>query len=231
VVLAPGWGKTAATLDGRAAELADKGVVAMTIDYRGWGRSGGFLYEVTPIRTDDRLRFSHHTAALRIQRKRLIPDHQIMDIRNAVSWLQGEPGVDRDRVGVWGVDLASGHVVMVAASDPRIKAAVADAPLIPGRYAARLAWAPPAPMALQLIGLARGTLELSAEGSGAVETRAALAQYHPFHYLSHVPKTTAFAFVAGADSATVQAATKELTGPTEVVKDTAAAAVWLSKVL
>ena len=231
VVLAPGWGKTAASLEQRALELAAKGVAALAIDYRGWGRSGGFLYEVSPIRTDDRLRFSQHTAALRIQRKRLIPEHQIMDIRNAVSWLQGEPGVDRARVGVWGVDLAAAHAVMVAAVDPRIKAIVGEAPVIPGREVAPLAWAPSAAMARDQIAQARGTLEGSPEAHNVVETRAALAQYRPFHFLSHVPAATAVLFLTGGDAVTPRAAVTQLSGPSEVVGEASAAVAWLREKL
>src|SRR5436190_962142 len=72
VVLAPGWGDTAASIDKYGARFAGRGLVAMTIDYRGWGRSGGFLYLADPVRWDDRLRFSQHTARVRIRRKRLI---------------------------------------------------------------------------------------------------------------------------------------------------------------
>src|SRR5258708_32353468 len=41
VVLAPGWGETAASLEKYATTFAAHGLVAMTIDYRGWGKSGG----------------------------------------------------------------------------------------------------------------------------------------------------------------------------------------------
>ena len=44
VVLAPAPGATAASVDKYAAQLAARGLVAMAIDYRGWGKSGGFLY-------------------------------------------------------------------------------------------------------------------------------------------------------------------------------------------
>lgn len=227
VVLAPGWSKTAATLDETANALASSGIVALAIDYRGWGRSGGFLYEVDPIRTDDRLRFSQHTAALRIQRKRLIPDHQVMDIRNAVSWLQGEPGVDRARIGVWGRDVSAGHAVMVAAVDPRIKVIVGEAAIVPGRDVVPQAWAPSAAMLRDDVARARGTFVGSPEAQNAAETRAALAQYRPFHFLSHVPATTAVLWVTGSDASTAHAASKELTGPTDLVKDVATALGWL----
>ena len=102
-------GDTAASIDKYAAQLAARGIVAMAIDYRGWGKSGGFLYLAEPLRWDDRLRFSQHTAKMRIRRGRSIPDAQILDIRNAISYLQGEPGVDRARIGFWGAGLAGGH--------------------------------------------------------------------------------------------------------------------------
>src|SRR4029079_3047136 len=68
VVLAPAPGDTAASIDKYAAQLAGRGMVAMAIDYRGWGKSGGFLYLSEPVRWDDRLRFSQHTAKVRIRR-------------------------------------------------------------------------------------------------------------------------------------------------------------------
>jgi dienelactone hydrolase len=111
VVLAPGWGETATSIEKYAALFAAQGLVAMTIDYRGWGKSGGYIYLLDNLRYDDRLRFSQHTAKVRIRRKRLLPSDQILDIRNAISYLQGEPGVDRTRIGVWGTDMAGGHAI------------------------------------------------------------------------------------------------------------------------
>ena len=65
-------------------------------------------------------------------------DAQILDIRNAISHLQGEPGVDRARIGLWGVDLAGGHAIVTAGVDFRVKAAVAQTPIIDGqRHAAK----------------------------------------------------------------------------------------------
>ena len=119
VVLAPGWGETAPSIEKYAISFASRGLVAMVIDYRGWGKSGGFLETADAVKTDDRLRFSQMTARVRIRRKRLIPQQQILDIRNALYYLQGEPGVDRARVGVWGTGVAGGHVIVIAASRVR----------------------------------------------------------------------------------------------------------------
>src|SRR5262249_561185 len=139
VVLAPRSAETPPSVEKFAAYFAARGLVAMVIDYRGWGKSGGFPQTVDQVKTDDRLRFSQMTAKVRILRKRLIPQQQILDIRNALYYLQGEPGVDRARVGVWGAGMAGGHVIVIAATDARIKAAVAQTPVIEGKDTPRKA--------------------------------------------------------------------------------------------
>jgi dienelactone hydrolase len=220
-VLAPGWGQTAATIESYAARFAARGLVAMAIDYRGWGRSGGFLYPVDPneVRWDDRLRFSQHTARMRIVRKRLIPEHQILDIRNAIAYLQGEPGVDRARIGVWGTDMAGGHVMVVAATDSRIKAAVAQVPVIEGSDVPKRAFAPTGELHQAEIRRAR-----TGEGAATdMETRLVLAEYHPFWHVDQIPDTLPVLFVIAEKDTEVNndthavAASKLLKGPTSVV--------------
>jgi acetyl esterase/lipase len=68
-----------------------------------------------------------------IKRTRLVPLKQVEDYRNAISYLQGEPGADRDRIGIWGSSYAGGHVLSVAAQDARVKAVVSQVPGINGR--------------------------------------------------------------------------------------------------
>jgi uncharacterized protein len=227
VVLAPGSGETAATIENYAARFAARGLVAMAIDYRGWGRSGGFLQTVDEVKTDDRLRFSQMTARVRIRRKRLIPQQQILDIRNALYYLQGEPGVDRARVGVWGVDLAGGHAVVIAATDARVKAIVAQAPLIEGKDTPRQAAAPTGELLQADQRRARtgqaATLATARAGADP-ETRLALSEYHPFWYVGQIPEKTAVRFVIAEKDLKVNnetnavAAAKLLKGPTDVVR-------------
>jgi hypothetical protein len=198
----------------------------MAIDYRGWGKSGGFLYLPEHVRWDDRLRFSQHTANLRIRRKRLIPEAQLLDIRNAISYLQGEPGVDRSRIGVWGTDLAGGHVITIAATDFRVKAAVAQTPVIEGRDVPRTATTPSAGQRAAMVRLARnGRAPVTAAAAAAMndqEAKLALADYHPFWFVDAVPPTTAVLFVLAEKDARVNndahavAASKLLKGPNGV---------------
>jgi dienelactone hydrolase len=226
VVLAPAPGETAASIEKYAAQLAARGLVAMAIDYRGWGKSGGFLYLAEPVRWDDRLRFSQHTARMRVRRGRSQPDAQIQDIRNAISYLQGEPGVDRARIGVWGADLAGGHAIVVAGVDFRVKAAVAQTPIIDGQDTSRKAMTPTPVQRAAMVRLARtgqapATLA-SAAAMNDEEARLARAEYRPFWYVDQVPQTTAVLFVVAEKDTKVNnathavAASKLLKGPNGV---------------
>ncbi|HKQ76287.1 MAG TPA: acetylxylan esterase [Blastocatellia bacterium] len=225
VALAPDWGETAASIEKYGAHFASRGLVAMVIDYRGWGRSGGFLQTVDEVKTDDRLRFSQMTAKARIRRKRLIPREQILDIRNALYYLQGEPGVDRARVGVWGAGMAGGHVIVIAATDARIKAAVAQTPVIEGKDTPRKASAPTGDLLLAEQKRARaGQTPSSTRAVADVETRLALAEYHPFWSVEQIPQKTAVLFVIAEKDARVNnatnaiAASKLLKGPTDIAR-------------
>lgn len=224
VALAPGWGKTAASIEQYAAHFASRGLVAMVIDYRGWGRSGGFLQTVDEVKTDDRLRFSQMTTRLRIRRKRLIPREQILDIRNALFYLQGEPGVDRARVGVWGDGMAGGHVIVIGATDARVKAVVAHTPIIEGKDAPRKAYMPTGELLLAEQKRARAGYLPVSRALTDVETRLALAEYHPFWYVEQIPQKTAALFVIAEKDARVNnennaiAASKLLKGTTDLAR-------------
>jgi uncharacterized protein len=221
VALAPDRGETAASIEKYAAHFASRGLVAMVIDYRGWGKSGGFPQTVGEVKTDDRLRFSQMTARVRIRRKRLIPREQILDIRNALYYLQGEPGVDRERVGVWGAGMAGGHVIVIAATDARVKAVVAQTPVIEGRDAPRKAYAPTGDLLLAEQRRARAGYLPGARASIDVETRLALAEYHPFWYVEQIPQKTAALFVVaekGVRTNNAIDASKLLKGPTDVAR-------------
>jgi len=226
VVLAPGWENTETSIESYATRFAARGLVAMAIDYRGWGKSGGYVYLAEQVRFDDRLRFSQHTAKVRIRRKRLIPTDQVLDIRNAISYLQGELGIDRNRIGVWGTDIAGGHVAMVAATDPRIRAAVAQTPIIGGKDKSKRPTLPSSERLKEQIALARygqapGTQSAAALMTGQ-ETRSVFAEYHPFWYVEQIPQNVAVLFVVAERDSAVDnetnalAVAKQLQGPVKI---------------
>jgi uncharacterized protein len=201
VIVAPNSGDTAANVEAQAVALAQRGIVAMAIDYRGTGKSGAFIYLADPVRWDDRLRFSQHTAKVRLRRGRLMPEAQVIDIRNAISYIQGEPGVDAARIGVLGDGLAGAHVVAVAANDARVKAGVAIDAVAAGKGVERKSFAPTAGAQASMVKLARTgsapATEAAANAMNLEEQKIALAEYQPFRYVDQIPKDTAMLYHDG----------------------------------
>jgi hypothetical protein len=83
-----------------ARRLARSGYVALTFDYRFLGESGGE------------------------PRRQIIPMLQIEDIRNAVTFMQHQPEVYPDRIGLLGVSLGGANVSYAAGVEERVKATV-----------------------------------------------------------------------------------------------------------
>lgn len=161
----------------------------------GGARVAGSSTLRTVPRWDDRLRFSQHASTVRIRRKRLLPETQLIDIRNAITFLQGEPGVDPARIGVWGTGVSGAHVVALAATDARVKAGVAVTPGTVGQGSDRLSFSPTVPQRTDLVRLARSgqvpATQVLARAMNADETRLALAEYRPLALLDQIPKTSA----------------------------------------
>jgi len=146
------------------------------------------------VRWDDRLRFSQHTAKVRLRRRRMIPEAQVVDIRNAITYLQGEPGVDASRIGVVGSGLSGAHVVAVAANDARMKAGVTMQAWQDGKGVTRTSFAPSAVQQVALVKLARSgsvpATDAAAATMNAEESKLAFAEYQPFRNLDQIPKDT-----------------------------------------
>ena len=83
-----------------ARRLATLGYVVLTFDYRFLGESGGE------------------------PRRQIIPMRQIEDIRNAVTFLQHQPEVIADRIGLFGVSLGGANVSYAAGVEDRVKTTV-----------------------------------------------------------------------------------------------------------
>lgn len=116
LVMAHGVGGTVDSGLHRFAEvLCGVGVDVLAFDYRGFGRSGGRPRQSVSMRD------------------------QIDDYHAAVAAARRLPGVDASRVGLWGVSLAGGHVLSVAAQRPDIAGVIALTPLVDGWAAVVLA--------------------------------------------------------------------------------------------
>jgi uncharacterized protein len=63
-------------------------------------------------------------------RQEVNPDFQLRAYRDAISYAQGLEGIDGDRVGVWGTSFSGGHAIVIAATDTRVRCAVAQIPYV-----------------------------------------------------------------------------------------------------
>jgi dienelactone hydrolase len=236
IVLGQGWAGTHFSIEKYAARFAERGLVAMAIDYRGWGSSDGFISQaqgtvskgdVEPTRDDKRI--TNIKADIVLKRTRLIPMKQVEDYRNAISYLQGEAGVDPERIGVWGSSFAGGNVIVTAALDSRVKAVVGQVPAISGKDSA----VGPVPLRGRLL---EDAIKRARTGQGGefetgfsarrmvdVETNQMIAEYRPFQYLKAVGDRPVLLIPAEKDElinnrANAYAAMEVLTGPKKLIE-------------
>jgi len=72
--------------------------------------------------------YRHFGASSGQPRQLLDIGRQHDDYRAVVNWARHAEGIDPDRIVLWGSSFSGGHVLAVAASDPRIAAVIAQAP-------------------------------------------------------------------------------------------------------
>jgi len=106
LVIGHGTAQTKKSLVSQGEFFSRAGYLVLAIDYRSFGESEGE------------------------PRGQLFPLVQVEDFRNGVSYLQRTPGVDRERIGIWGTSNSGGTVIYAAAVDRRIKAVVAQVPVV-----------------------------------------------------------------------------------------------------
>jgi dienelactone hydrolase len=106
VVIGHGFSGTKGLARVYAERFADAGFAVLVFDYRHFGASGG-----QPRQLVDVVR-------------------QREDYGAAVRFARACASIDPERIALWGTSLSGGHVIAVAAADPRIAAVVAQVPLI-----------------------------------------------------------------------------------------------------
>ncbi len=125
LILCHGWGGLKEHLNiAYAPQFAAAGYVVLTFDYRGWGESDSRLVIKEKMPKPDGN--SEITVTARAIRQLVDPVDQTRDIVCCIDYLTGEPGVDANRIGLWGSSYGGGHIVYVAANDDRVKCLVAQ---------------------------------------------------------------------------------------------------------
>jgi dienelactone hydrolase len=132
IVMSHGWGGTAALLRPDAIAFARAGYLVVAFDYRGWGKSDARLVLAgkKPQRKDGKL-----IAEVKEVRGVVDPIDQTTDILNALHWVVGDKQCDVKWIGLWGTSFSGGHVVYVAARDPRVRAFVSQVGSMDSRWA------------------------------------------------------------------------------------------------
>ena len=95
-------------LDAFAEVFAAAGLNALVFDNRNFGASDGE------------------------PRQEIDPWQQVRDYRHAITHAGTLDDVDSTRIGVWGSSYSGGHVLVLGAIDRRVKAVVAQVPLVSG---------------------------------------------------------------------------------------------------
>ena len=110
VVMAPGFASTRDTggLVAYAEGFAAAGLNVLLFDYRGFAASGG-----SP-------------------RQLVSASRQRQDYHAAIAAARRLPGVDPERIVLWGISNSGGHVIRVAAEDGRVAALVSVTPAVDG---------------------------------------------------------------------------------------------------
>jgi uncharacterized protein len=109
VVMAGGWCYVKEVVMPKYAEfIVNEGYAVLLFDYRSFGESSGE------------------------PRQHIVPLEQQEDYRSAITYVETLPDIDNDRIGIWGISYSGGHVMVVAATDPRVKAVVSIVPVVDG---------------------------------------------------------------------------------------------------
>ncbi|WP_412063219.1 alpha/beta hydrolase [Rubrivirga sp. IMCC45206] len=95
-------------LDAFAERFRAAGYACLVFDYRHFGASDGEPRQLLSI------------------------SRQLEDWAAAVAFARSQPQVDPDRVVLWGSSLSGGHVLEVAADDPRVAAVISQVPHVSG---------------------------------------------------------------------------------------------------
>lgn len=109
VVMAHGFsGVKELFLDKYAEVFCKAGLAAVVYDHRNFGASDGK------------------------PRQHINPWEQVAGFRDAITYAETLPETDRERIGIWGSSYAGAHVIVVGATDKRVKCVVSQVPLMSG---------------------------------------------------------------------------------------------------
>jgi len=149
VVMGGGWCYVKELAQPRyAGVFAAAGIAALVFDYRYMGASSGE------------------------PRQHIDPWKQIEDYRNAITYAESREEIDGERIGAWGISYSGGHVLILGAVDPWVKAICGVVPTVDG---------------YQNMRLAHGTLGFRRLQAAVLDARRKLVATGEHTYIQHQP--------------------------------------------
>jgi pimeloyl-ACP methyl ester carboxylesterase len=97
-----------------AERFCREGFTTIAFDYRQWGDSTGEPRDETSV------------------------PRQREDYRTVIDWAVADPGIDETQIFVWGTSFSGLHAVELAATDGRLRGAIAQNPLVDGLAAMKM---------------------------------------------------------------------------------------------
>lgn len=195
VVVGHGINAISIGIEKYAARFAERGLVAMAIDYRSYGFSSSDVSLLEADTTTDERTIWERDARVQLKRTNLNNFCETADFRAAVSFLQGEPGIDAERIGIWGSSNGGSVVIMVASQDVRVKAVVSQVAGVGNRPAAGPVAIPP-PMLEDSIRRARTGQGAEVDGGFSFRTKIDMwsnqvnREFRPGSVIERIPEST-----------------------------------------
>ncbi|MEP4148627.1 MAG: alpha/beta fold hydrolase [Halioglobus sp.] len=158
ILMVPGWGGNKENVGKNyARQFAEAGFIVLAFDFKGWGKSDGPLLAAAKLEpTEEAVQITVEASHVR---KVVNPFSMSADVRAALHYLGGEPGVMPNNLGVWGTSMGGALALVSATTDDRIKAFVTQ--MAPVNYSYNLR-------------------QLPAELMRSAETRAARGDIPPY---------------------------------------------------
>lgn len=155
ILLVPGWGGSKENLKRNfAPQFAREGFIVLAFDFKSWGESDG------PLLASGKLPSAEESVEAQVMarhiREVVNPFSMSADVRAALHYLGGEPGVMADNLGIWGTSMGGALALVSATEDDRIKAYVCQ--MGPVNYAYNLKQFPDAMMRQVETRAARGEI-------------------------------------------------------------------------
>lgn len=118
IVLCHGFGGSKLTGERYAAKFAEAGMIALTFTQSTWF---GSAPQIRMRRETGSGISVDASPQVDLIRDVVDPIAWIQNFLAAVDYIEGEPGVDRERIGAWGTSFGGGTAMHCAANDPRIR--------------------------------------------------------------------------------------------------------------